>query len=77
MNLASSISLGKFPVEVNMTDIPEGVLHGTERRSNFINADESPPPIPPRNRNEFEENPIMATVNLQHRDQFKYATHTI
>ena len=59
-----------------MTDIPEGVLHGTDRRSNLISADESPPPILPRNRNEFEENPIMTIVNLQHRDNFKYATRS-
>jgi hypothetical protein len=60
------ISLGKFPVEVNMTDIPEGVLRGTDRSSNFVSTGESPPPIPPRSRNENSDS-VMA--------EFKYATH--
>ena len=58
-----------------MTGIPKGVLHRSDQMSNL--AVESPPPIPPRNRNEFEENPTMAVVDLQLQDNYKYATHAI
>jgi hypothetical protein len=42
-----NLSLGKFSVEVNMTDIPDGtdVLRGIDWSSNFVSTDESPPPI--------------------------------
>ena len=55
-----------------MTGIPKCALHRSDQRSNF--ADKSPPPIPLRNRNGFEENSTVAVVDLQHRDDFKYAT---
>ena len=51
-------SVGKLLIEVNMDNVPDGVLH----RSNDEFTDECPPPIPPK----------MFEGDLQNRDTFKY-----